>query len=196
MVYAIMSFKRAVDLPCARTGRAASASGHCLRARVRMPVDFAYFPIVGRGEQIRLICAEHGIPYEEIVPVGFGGETFKHGETPNGHLPWMKEKEDGLILNDSSSIVQYLIEKYPGPLTPNSFEAKMKSLDAWAFVQGGFLRFRSFCSSLPCHHPLPVAHPDIAHSSPLRRLLLIRHVAPTRHGPAARRALLAQPAND
>ena len=99
----------------------------------KTPVDFAYFPVVGRGEQIRLIFAEHGIASNEIVPVGFGGDTFKHGETPHGHLPWLKDGE--LTLNDSFAIVQYLVEKYPGPFTPDSFGAKMKSIDAWAFVQ-------------------------------------------------------------
>jgi len=96
-------------------------------------IEFCYFPIVGRGEQIRLICAEHGLTFDEIVPMGFGGDTFKHAETPNGHLPWMKD--GSLVLNDSSSIVQYIIEKYPGPYTPTSFDSKVLSVEAWAWVQ-------------------------------------------------------------
>jgi len=96
-------------------------------------IEFCYFPVVGRGEQVRLICAEHGITLKEIAPVGFGGDTFKHGETPNGHFPWMKDGK--LVLNDSNVIVQYLIEKYPGPLTPTTFDEKMKALAAWSWCQ-------------------------------------------------------------
>ena len=34
---------------------------------------FIYLPVVGRGEQIRLLAAEHGIDYETVLPAGFGG---------------------------------------------------------------------------------------------------------------------------
>jgi hypothetical protein len=35
---------------------------------------FIYLPVVGRGEQIRLLAAEHDIAYETVLPAGFGGE--------------------------------------------------------------------------------------------------------------------------
>ena len=35
---------------------------------------FIYLPDVGRGEQIRLLAAEHGLDYETVLPAGFGGE--------------------------------------------------------------------------------------------------------------------------
>ena len=35
---------------------------------------FIYLPVVGRGEQIRLLAAEHGLDYETVLPAGFGGE--------------------------------------------------------------------------------------------------------------------------
>ena len=37
---------------------------------------FIYLPVVGRGEQIRLLAVEHGLglDYETVLPAGFGGE--------------------------------------------------------------------------------------------------------------------------
>jgi len=100
-------------------------------------IEMCYFPVVGRGEQIRLICSEHGVTLKEIPPIGFGGDTFNYAQmTPNGHLPWMK---DGmLVLNDSASIIQYLIEKYPGPFTPKTFDVKVKAFAAWSWCQDYF----------------------------------------------------------
>ena len=49
------------------------------------------------------------------------GEDFdKDKEAPFGTIPWMKDHSNGIELNDSMSIVLYLVSKYPGPLTPKS----------------------------------------------------------------------------
>ena len=43
-------------------------------ARDTIGATRTYLPVVGRGEQIRLLAAEHGIDYETVLPAGFGGE--------------------------------------------------------------------------------------------------------------------------
>ena len=40
----------------------------------RVQGGLAVQPVVGRGEQIRLLAAEHGLDYETVLPAGFGGE--------------------------------------------------------------------------------------------------------------------------
>lgn len=113
-------------------------------------LDFCYFPIIGRGEQVRLICAEHQVTLNEIVPVGFGGDTFKHSETPHGHLPWLKDGD--LVLNDSNSIVQYIIDKYPGSLTPKTFEERIRALDNWSWTNDYYAFVMSPLHDMALHH--------------------------------------------
>ena len=51
------------------------------------------------------------------------GEDFdKDTQAPFGTIPWLKDNSNGIELNDSLAIVQYLTNKYPGPLTPKSTE--------------------------------------------------------------------------
>ena len=47
-----------------------------------------YLPVVGRGEQIRLLAAEHDIDYETVLPAGFGGEYNWAEQAPHGTVPW------------------------------------------------------------------------------------------------------------
>jgi glutathione S-transferase len=47
----------------------------------------------------------------------------------------MKDKANGLELNDSMAIVQYLVSKYPGPLTPQSPEDAALTAMYWGWAQ-------------------------------------------------------------
>jgi glutathione S-transferase len=47
----------------------------------------------------------------------------------------MKDKANGLELNDSMAIVQYLVSKYPGPLTPQSPEDAALIAMYWGWAQ-------------------------------------------------------------
>ena len=47
----------------------------------------------------------------------------------------MKDHSNGLELNDSLAIVQYLVSKYDGPLTPKSTEEAAKTAMYWGWVQ-------------------------------------------------------------
>ena len=98
-------------------------------------VTIAYFPVIGRGEQIRLICAMHGISVSELASTPLGEEFDKDKEAPFGTVPWMKDHASGLELNDSLAIVQYLVTKYEGPLTPKSAEDAARTAMYWGWVQ-------------------------------------------------------------
>ena len=56
------------SLPAFEMGAGASVEGDAPKPK------FIYLPVVGRGEQIRLLAAEHGLDYETVLPAGFGGE--------------------------------------------------------------------------------------------------------------------------
>jgi len=91
-------------------------------------VDFAYMPVIGRGEQVRLLCAENGVDVNET----WTAELDK-SKLPFGTVPYLK---DGSVeLNDSMAIVQYIVTKYPGPATPTSTETAALALDMWAWCQ-------------------------------------------------------------
>ena len=81
-------------------------------------IDFAYLPIVGRGEQIHIICAMHQIKVNLLLSTPMGNDFQLETDSIFGTVPWMKDKSNGLILNDSVAMVQYLVSKYEGPLTP------------------------------------------------------------------------------
>ena len=85
-------------------------------------IDIAYIPVVGRGLQIEIICALHGIETNMMMSKPMGEDFDKNTEAPFGTIPWLKDPSNGIELNDSLAIVQYLITKYPGPLTPKSTE--------------------------------------------------------------------------
>ena len=38
--------------------------------KASIKVRFIYLPVVGRGEQIHLLAAEHGLEYETVLPKG------------------------------------------------------------------------------------------------------------------------------
>ena len=98
-------------------------------------VTIAYFPVIGRGEQVRLICALHGVSVTELASTPLGEDFDKDKEAPFGIVPWMKDHSNGLELNDSLAIVQYLVSKYDGPLTPKSTEEAAKTAMYWGWVQ-------------------------------------------------------------
>ena len=72
---------------------------------------FIYLPIVGRGEQIRLLLAEHGMEVDFVLPKGFGGEYVWQDQAVHGTLHSNETGEDGLVLSDSSTIIDYIFEK-------------------------------------------------------------------------------------
>jgi len=88
------------------------------------PVELIYFPLIGRGEYIILICLENDIPMR--MPK-FTGEFG-----PTGTIPNIKHGE--VELWDSTAIVQYLLEQFPGPCSPPA-NLRIKALDFWAVLQ-------------------------------------------------------------
>lgn len=98
-------------------------------------IDLAYLPIIGRGEQINIICAMHGIEVNYLLSTPLGHDFDKDKEAAFGTIPWMKDNANGLELNDSMAIVQYLVSQYPGPLTPENNEIAARVNMYWAWVQ-------------------------------------------------------------
>ena len=98
-------------------------------------IDLAYFPIIGRGEQIKIICAMHDIKVNNLHSSPMGDDFNKEEQAPFGTVPWMKDHSNGLELNDSLSIVQYLVSKYNGPLTPKSTDEAALIAMYWGWVQ-------------------------------------------------------------
>ena len=98
-------------------------------------IKLAYLPVIGRGEQINIICAMHDIKVDYLLSTPMGNDFNKDTDAPFGTIPWMKEKANGLQLNDSMAIVQYLVSKYPGPLTPQSPEEAALTAMYWGWAQ-------------------------------------------------------------
>ena len=98
-------------------------------------IDLAYLPVVGRGLQIKIICEMHNIGVNYMLSNPMGEDFDKDSQAPFGTIPWMKDNNNGIELNDSMAIVLYLVSKYPGPLTPqNSDEAAIVNM-YWAWAQ-------------------------------------------------------------
>ena len=116
---------------------------------------FIYLPVVGRGEQIRLLAAEHGIDYETVLPAGFGGEYNWAEQAPHGTLPAL-ETTEGFALGDSAAIVEYILEKTPdGPLTPKDTKSKCLAKDAWNFCNDYYAFFLSPMHDVIMNHAEP-----------------------------------------
>ena len=98
-------------------------------------IDLAYLPIIGRGEQINIICAMHDIEVNYLLSTPLGDDFDKDKEAAFGTIPWMKDRANDLELNDSMAIVQYLVYQYPGPLTPKNNESAARVNMYWAWVQ-------------------------------------------------------------
>ncbi len=98
-------------------------------------IKLAYLPVIGRGEQINIICAMHDIKVEYLLSTPMGNDFDKDTDAPFGTIPWMKDKANNLELNDSMAIVQYLVNKYPGPLTPQSPEDAALIAMYWGWTQ-------------------------------------------------------------
>ena len=98
-------------------------------------IDLAYLPVVGRGLQIKIICEMHDIGVNYMLSNPMGEDFDKDSQAPFGTIPWIKDNNNGIELNDSMAIVLYLVSKYPGPLTPqNSEEAAIVNM-YWAWAQ-------------------------------------------------------------
>jgi len=96
-------------------------------------IDFAYLPIIGRGEQIHIICSMHGIDLNMLHSTPMGDDFQLNTDSLFGTVPWMKDKSNGLILNDSMAMVQYLVNQYEGPLTPGSEPDAALVANLWAW---------------------------------------------------------------
>ena len=96
-------------------------------------IDFAYLPIIGRGEQVHIICSMHGIKLNMLNSTPMGNDFQLTSDSIFGTVPWMKDRANGLVLNDSMAIVQYLVTKYRGPLTPSSSEQAASIANLWAW---------------------------------------------------------------
>ena len=116
---------------------------------------FIYLPVVGRGEQIRLLAAEHGIDYETVLPAGFGGEYNWAEQAPHGTVPVL-ETTEGFAIGDSAAIVDYILEKTPdGPLTPKDTKARCLAKDAWNFCNDYYSFFLSPMHDVIMKHAEP-----------------------------------------
>ena len=82
------------------------------RSRATPKPKFIYLPVVGRGEQIRLLAAEHGIDYETVPPAAPGGECNWAEQAPHGTLPVL-ETTEGFALGDSAAIIDYILRRRP-----------------------------------------------------------------------------------
>ena len=98
-------------------------------------IDLAYLPVIGRGEQINIICAMHDIKVNSLMSNPMGEDFNKDAQAPFGTIPWMKDHSNGIELNDSMAIVQYLVTKYEGPLTPQTPEEAAIIGLYWAWCQ-------------------------------------------------------------
>ena len=98
-------------------------------------IELAYFPIIGRGQQILILCAEHSIEVKFLIAKPFGDDFDKDTQAPFGTLPWMKDNNNGVILNDSFAIIQYLVNRYDGPARPRSEIEFANANNMWAWVQ-------------------------------------------------------------
>ena len=98
-------------------------------------IDIVYIPIVGRGLQINIICELHDIKANFLMSRPMGNDFDKDTEAPFGTIPWMKDHSNGIELNDSLAIVQYLVNKYEGPFTPVSIENAALSAMYWSWAQ-------------------------------------------------------------
>ena len=98
-------------------------------------IDLVYLPVIGRGEQINIICGMHGISVNFLLSSPMGDDFDKDTQAPFGVIPWMKDHTNGLELNDSMAIVQYLVAQYPGPLTPKDHEHAARVAMYWGWVQ-------------------------------------------------------------
>jgi glutathione S-transferase len=96
-------------------------------------IDFAYLPIIGRGEQIHIICAMHKIKLNMLNSTPMGNDFQLNSDSLFGTVPWMKDKSNGLVLNDSMAMVQYLVNEYSGPLTPSSTQNSAAIANLWAW---------------------------------------------------------------
>ena len=65
----------------------------------------------------------HAIKVNFLLSTPLGNDFDKDKEAPFGTIPWMRDRSNGLELNDLMAIVQYLGFAHPGPLTPENNEA-------------------------------------------------------------------------
>lgn len=98
-------------------------------------IDLVYLPVIGRGEQINIICEMHDISVNYLHSSPMGNDFDKDTQAPFGVIPWMKDHANGLELNDSMAIVQYLVSQYPGPLTPKNHEHAALVSMYWGWAQ-------------------------------------------------------------
>ncbi|GMH84577.1 hypothetical protein TrVE_jg1468 [Triparma verrucosa] len=117
---------------------------------------FVYLPVVGRGEQIHLLLAEHGMEVDFVLPAGFGGEYVWQEQAVHGTLPSFETNDNGLVLSDSGTIIEYILEKTPdGPCRPKDMKSRLLARDTWSFCQDYYNHFVSPMHDTIMNHAEP-----------------------------------------
>jgi glutathione S-transferase len=75
----------------------------------------------------------HDIKLNMLISTPMGNDFQLNTESLFGTVPWMKDKSNGLVLNDSMAMVQYLVSEYKGPLTPISAQESASIANLWAW---------------------------------------------------------------
>jgi glutathione S-transferase len=150
---AYVAQKKVADDAAAASAEKPPESPRTAEAKIEAPAaagdktpKFVYLPVVGRGEQIHLLAAEHGFAFEFVKPKGFGGEYVWQESAPHGTVPVFEcaGEDAGLILSDSAAIIDYILEKTPeGPFTPKDARSRVLARDTWMFCQDYYNHFLS-----------------------------------------------------
>jgi len=72
-------------------------------------VKLFYFPSRGRGEQIRLLCEELEIPYDNMPVTGASFMQLKR-DLPFGSIPMLQDGDFQLV--QGCAIMSYLAKKF------------------------------------------------------------------------------------
>ena len=59
-------------------------------------IDLVYLPVIGRGEQINIICDMHDISVNNLHSSPMGNDFDKDTQAPFGTIPWIKDHANGL----------------------------------------------------------------------------------------------------
>ena len=92
-------------------------------------IDIAYFPIVGRGMQINIICKMHEIDANFLISKPMGEDFDKDTQAPFGTVPWLKDNSMTEFENlpEPDELALDIIENIE--LGLNSFKKIAKLLD-------------------------------------------------------------------
>jgi hypothetical protein len=168
---AVQSFRPTTTIPAASiAARHSSGASYDKNAYANMPAEpqyslptdapedtfeLFYFATRGRGEQIRMLLAESGLPYvdrllsqwqlRKLKAAGspISNQDFLSAQTnsplPFGSLPMLRRRKDGLILGQTIAILQYIAEE--GGLMPKTAKSKARAM---MLIAGGDDLFQNY----------------------------------------------------